>query len=86
MKQNRLYMTTSRFDDYATLSNSINTEAMMTAHSDPFQIFGGTTSSSHLFNPYTIKKVSKSLLRLIESEQIYVLKRTEIYFHAGWLD
>ena len=36
MKQNRLYMTTSRFDDYATLSNSINTEAMMTAHSDPF--------------------------------------------------
>jgi hypothetical protein len=59
MKQNSMYMTTSRVNDYQTSMNSRGTEAMKTVQSTPYQEFGGTNCSTNLFNTYRYKKVSK---------------------------
>ena len=57
MKQNSMYMTTSRVDDYSTSLNSHGTEAMKAVQSTPYQVFGGINCSTDHF--YIYKKVSK---------------------------
>ena len=68
MKQNSMYMTTSRVDDYPTSMNSHGTEAMKAVQSAPYQVFGGTTCSTDLFNTYGYKKVSKIIAYSQESQ------------------
>jgi len=57
MKQNNMYVTTSRCDDYPTSVKS--QEAIKEMQSAPYQIFAGTNCSSDLSNTYRYKKVSK---------------------------
>jgi len=57
MKQNNMYVTTSRCDDYPTSMNS--QEAIKEVQSAPYQISAGTNCSSDLLNTFTYKKVSK---------------------------
>jgi len=57
MKQNNMYVTTSRCDDYPTSVKS--QEAIKEVQSAPYQIFAGTNCSSDLLNTFTYKKVSK---------------------------
>jgi len=57
MKQNNMYVTTSRCDDYPTSVKS--QEAIKEVQSAPYQIFVGTNCSSDLSNTYRYKKVSK---------------------------
>ena len=57
MKQNSMYMTTSRVDDYPTIMNSHGTKAIKTVQSALYQVFGGTNCSTDSF--YRYKKVSK---------------------------
>ena len=57
MKQNNMYVTTSRCDDYPTSMNS--QEVIKEVQLAPYQIFAGTNCSSDLSNTYRYKKVSK---------------------------
>ena len=57
MKQNNMYVTTSRCDDYPISMNS--QEAIKEVQSAPYQIFAGTNCSSDLSNTYIYEKVSK---------------------------
>ena len=56
-KQNNMYVTTSRCDDYPTSVKS--QEAIKEVQLAPYQIFAGTNYSSDLSNTYRYKKVSK---------------------------
>ena len=66
MKQNSMYMTTSRVDDYPTSMNSHGTEAMKAVQSAPYQVFRGTNYSTDRF--YRYKKVSKIIAYSQESQ------------------
>ena len=66
MKQNSMYMTTSRVDDYPTSMNSHGTEAMKVVQSTPYQVFGGINCSTDRF--YRYKKVSKIIAYSQESQ------------------
>ena len=68
MNQNSMYMTTSRVDDYPTSMNSHGIKAMKAVQSAPYQVFGGTTCSTDLFNTYGYKKVSKIIAYSQESQ------------------
>ena len=57
MKQNNMYVTTSRCDDYPTSMNS--KEAIKEVQSAAYQISAGTNCFSDLLNTFTYKKVSK---------------------------
>ena len=59
MKQNNMYVTTSRCDDYPTLMNS--QEVIKEVQSASYQIFASTNCSSDLSNTYRYKKVSKTI-------------------------
>ena len=54
MKQNNMYVTTSRCDDYPTSVKS--QEAIKQVQSAPYQIFAGTNCSSDLQIPTDIKR------------------------------
>ena len=66
MKQNSMYVTTSKVDDYPTSMNSYGTEAMMEVQSALYQVFGGTNCSTDRF--YRYKKMSKIIAYSQESQ------------------
>ena len=73
MKQNSMYMTTSKVDDYPTSMNSYGTEAMKAVQSAPYQVFGGINYSTCRF--YRYKKVSKIIAYSQENQDKKIIFR-----------
>ena len=73
MKQNNMYVTTSRCDDYPTSMNS--QETIKKVQSGPYQIFVGTNCSSGLLNTFTYKNVSKIIAQIQKCQDKKVVFR-----------